>query len=298
MYILFVLLAVVIMIIYIRTKKKLRYNVKFTDRLNNALSLLHYKKDSKSYIKLQDKIKKAGLSINPETFQSIRILLPFAAVTFHILMNVINYVNLLLSINELENAARLLDDPSVLNVRFNVNIFIIHIILLVSLLLPDLILIIMKKLRLSLSKRETLTLQTYAIMLLKTSKPVKDILYSLYKRANYFKPLLEIATNTFSADSNKALDELRKSAPERSEFENVCIALQQALNGDRRLSITYLENHRKLSREVNKQIRIRKQTRNQGIGILVMMIPLLISAILVGYPWLMITIRAIGSMPI
>lgn len=298
MYIFLVLLAIAIMIIYIWPKKKLRYNVKFIDRLNNALSRLHYKQDSKPYIVLQHKIERAGFNINPETFQSIRFILPFVTVTFYFLLIAINYVNLRLSINELEIAAKVLDDLTVLNVRFNVNISFILIVFLVSFLLPDMALILMNKLRVSLSKRESLTLQTYTIILLRTSKPVKEILNSLYERAQYFKPSLERANNIFSTDSKKALEELKDSALERSEFENICIALHQALYGNRKLSITYLENHRDLAREVNKQKRIRRQTRNQGIGILVLMIPLLISAALVGYPWLMITIRAIGSIPI
>lgn len=298
MYIILVLLAVAIIIIYIWPKKKLRYNVKFINRLNNALSRFHYQKDSKLFIVLQHKIERAGFSINPETFQSIRFILPFVAVTFYFLLITINYVNLRLSINELEIAAKVLEDPSVLNVKFNVNIYFILIVFLVSFLLPDLALILMNKLRTSLSKRESQTLQTYTIILLKTSKPVKEILNSLYERSQYFRPSLERANNIFSTDSKKALEELKDSAPERSEFENICIALHQALYGNRKLSIIYLGNHRDLAREVNKQKRIRRQTRNQGIGILVLMIPLLISAALVGYPWLMVTIRAIGSIPI
>ncbi len=43
---------------------------------------------------------------------------------------------------------------------------------------------------------------------------------------------------------------------------------------------------------------MRKQTRNQGIGILAMMIPIAISIAVVGYPWLVYTIRAISSIPI
>lgn len=298
MYLFLVLLVIAMIILYIRPKKKLRYNVRFIDKLNNVLSRLHYKQDSKPNVALQHKIERTGFRINPVTFQSIRFILPFVAVTFYFLLISINYVNLRLSINELEIVAKVLEDSTVLNVKFNVNIYFILIVFLVSFLLPDLALTLINKMRASLSKRESLTLQTYTIILLKTSKPVKEILNSLYERAQYFKPSLEKANNIFSTDSKKALEELKNSAPERSEFENICIALHQALYGNRKLSITYLENHRDLAREVNKQKRIRKQTRNQGIGILILMIPLLISAALVGYPWLMITIRAIGSIPI
>ncbi|WMJ77872.1 hypothetical protein RBQ61_02790 [Sedimentibacter sp. MB35-C1] len=298
MHIILFLLAVIMIIVLIWPKKKLRRSIKLSDRLNSILSKLHYDEDSNNYKVLQQKINNAGINISPETFQSIRIIFPFMTTAFYILLNVINYVNLHLNIDAVKEAAKLLNDQSILNIRLNIDIRVILVIYLISILLPGLILKFMSSTRIKLSQKESLTLLTYTVMLLRTPKPVKDILNSIYERADYFKLILERANNTFSTDSKKALDELMNSAPDKTEFENICIALQEAQNGDRRLSIVYLENHRNLAREVNKQIRIRKQTRNQGIGILAMMIPIAISIAIVGYPWLIYTIRAISSIPI
>jgi len=299
MYILIFLLAIAMLLMGFRQKKKLRYknSIRFTERINNRLSKLHYKKDSKEYRNLQQKIINAGIHTSIETFQSIKIILPFAAVIFYILFKILNYVNLNLNMNELAEAARVLNDDSLLNVSLSINLSEIILIGAVAFLLPDLILKFMTKLRAGLSKKESLILQTYTIMLLKTSKPVKQILISLYERADYFKPVLGKAVNSFSASPEVALEELKSSAPQ-NDFQNICIALQQALNGDRKLSTIYLENHRNLAREVNKQIRIRNQTRNQGMGIILMMLPILASIAIVGYPWLVYTIRAIGQIPI
>lgn len=292
MYILFLFIAVITLLIDLHPKKKLRRNIKLTDKLNNKFSKFHYKKDSKNYRNLNIKIRNAGLNLSPETFQTIRFILPTAVIIFYILFEVINYLNLQINIEELKEAAKILNNETILNIHLNINIVTILFIGFITLILPNLILIFMIKIRSGIVKRESLVLQTYTIMLLKTSRPIKHILLSLYERANYFKPLLKAANEKFSADSKNALEELKNSSPQ-GDFVNICIALQQAMNSDRKFSVMYLENHRNLSREVNKQIRIRNQTRNQGIGILIMMIPLLINIAIVGYPWLMYTIRAI-----
>lgn len=292
MYILFLFIAVIILLIDLHPKKKLRRNIKLTDKLNNKFSKFHYKKDSKNYRNLNIKIRNAGLNLSSETFQTIRFILPAAVIIFYILFEVINYLNLQINIEELKEAAKILNNETILNIHLNINIVTILFIGFVTLILPNLILIFMIKIRSGIVKRESLVLQTYTIMLLKTSRPIKHILLSLYERANYFKPLLKAANEKFSADSKNALEELKNSSPQ-GDFVNICIALQQAMNSYRKFSVMYLENHRNLSREVNKQIRIRNQTRNQGIGILIMMIPLLINIAIVGYPWLMYTIRAI-----
>lgn len=300
MYIIFGLLAVIIIILSMRPKKKLNYrnNKKFVDRLNEKLSRLHYKKDSNNYRALQQRIINAGISVGPETFQTVRLILPLAVMILYILFNIINYLNLKLSIENLAEAAKVLKNETILNINLNINVLTMLLIGAVTLLLPDLIVRFMGAIRTEFSKREALILQTYTIILLRTTKPIKQILQSLYERADYFKPLLKTVNEKFSTNQNGALTELKNSAPQKSDFLNISIALKQALNSDRKLSVIYLENHRNLAREVNKQIRIRNQTRNQGIGILLMMIPILICIAIVGYPWMMYTIRAISQIPI
>lgn len=300
MYIVLTLLAVAIIIMCIPHKKKLKYrnNLKLTDRLNNKLSKLHYKKGGKNYSKLQQEIVNAGLTTSPEKYQTIRLMLPVAVMVFYIFFKIINFINLQLSIKSLTEAAKVLNDESILNIRLNINLLIVLFMGLMAFLLPDLILFFMGKIRSGISKREALILQTYTIMLLKTTKPVKQILISLYERADYFKPLLKTANERYSTEQNVALEEMKNSVPKNSGFVNICIALQQALTGDRKLSVTYLENHRHLAREVNKQVRIRNQTRNQGIGILIMIVPLITAIVIVGYPWLIYTIRAISLIPV
>ncbi len=298
MYAILLMISIVVLALSIKPKKKLkRRNDKgLLESLNNKFSKLHHKKGSRRYYKLKQKIINAGLKMSPETYQTVRLVLPVVVMVIYILFKSINFINLKISAENLIEAAKILNDESILNIRFNINFLIVFLIGFISLLLQELILFFMGKIKAKISKREALILQTYTIMLLKTTKPVKQILISLYERADFFKPHLKKANERFSTDPEVALSELMESA--QGDFINICIALQQAFNGCRPLSVTYLENRRNLSREVNKQIRIRNQTRNQGIGILIMIIPLVVSLAIVGYPWIMYTLKAIRSIPI
>ncbi len=300
MYVMLLLIIITILVLSFKSTKKLRNrnNKKILESLNNKLSRLHYKKGSDNYYKLQQKLLKAGLTISPETYQTLKLIMPVLAMITYILLKLINYINLKMGIDNLAEVARILNDESILNINFKIDFLFVLLIGITTFLLQGALPFFMAKVREKANKKEELILQTYTIMLLKTSKPIKDILVSLSERADYFKPLLKTASEKFSTDQVGALKDMKNSAPQKSEFLNICIALNQSLSGDRKLSGMYLESQRHMSREINKQVRIRKQIRNQGIGILIMSIPIAISIAVVGYPWLIYTIRAIRSMPI
>ena len=167
--------------------------------------------------------------MSPETYQTVRLVLPVVIMIIYILFKAINFINLKISAENLIEAAKILNDESILNIRFNINFLIVLLIGFISLLLQGLVLFFMEKIKSKISKREALILQTYTIMLLKTTKSVKQILISLYERADFFKPHLKKANERFSTDPEVALSELMESA--QGDFINICIALQQAFNG-------------------------------------------------------------------
>jgi hypothetical protein len=213
------------------------------------------------------------------------------------LFKILNYVNLQVNTEELKEAAKVLNDETILNIKLNINFLALLLIGCISSLLPDLIMKFLIKSKINIGQKEALTLQTYTIMLLKTAKPVKQILISLYGRTSLFKHQLELAINKYSSDPDKALSDLKESVTQNN-FKIISIALQQALNNDRDLSIKYLENHRNLAREVNKQIRIRNQTRDEMVGMMIMMVPMLLTLCIIGYPWLIYTLKSISSIPL
>lgn len=299
MYIIFLLIAILLILLDLKPAKKLKYrsNAIIIDKLNNKLSWIQYKKDSKKYKETQTKIKKAGLELSTETYQTIKIILPIVTMILYILFKILNYTNLQVNTEELREAAKVLNDETILNIKLNINSLVVLLIGFISSLLPDLIIKFLIKSKTYLGQKEALTLQTYTIMLLRTAKPVKQILISLYERTSIFKHQLELAINKYSSDPDKALSDLKGSVTQ-DNFKIICISLQQALNNDRDLSIRYLENNRNLAREVNKQIRIRNQTREEMVGMMIMMIPMLLTLCIIGYPWLIYTLKSISSIPL
>lgn len=299
MYLIFASLSVFIFLYDLIPYKKLRRKIntgRLIDKLTNKIIKFQYKEGSTKYEEIKYKIKKAGLDLKPETYQIIKVILPIIFMNIYILFKIINYVNLSLNIEELRETARVLDNKKILDIYLDIRISIVILVGILSFFIPNAVLNIIIKARKKISEKENLILQSYTIMLLKSTKPVKQILISLYDRAKIFKPYLEYAVNRFSTDENAALEELKNSVPNES-FKNICISLQKALNNDRRLSIHYLENHRKLSMEVNKQLRIRKETKDQAIGMILMILPMLIAIGIAGYPWLIFTIKSISSIP-
>ena len=281
-------------------KKKLNRKRNFSTMkksINKYLSFMQYKKGSKKYEEMDNNIKKAGLDITPETYQTITILMPTIISLVYIAFKILNYVNFMASTEEIKKVAEILQDPSLLNVKLNIRFLYLLMVWVITFLVIKSIPKIKISFRQAASEKETMILQTYTIMMLKTEKPTKEILKSLYERANIFRPYLQRAISKFSTDHNNALTELKNTVP-NNNFKKICIALEQLLNNDKKLSLTYLENHRVLMREINKQKRMRKGTKDQIIGMLLMILPMLVFISIIGYPILIYTIKSIKTIPI
>lgn len=292
-----VFLLILDMTIFKKKKLKKKFNkIDYIQKINNKIAFLQYKKGSKEYQKLKYSLLKSGLNITPETFQTINMIVPFIVVFISIVIEFIRYINNLVSLSSMKRAAEILGDESILNIDFSIKPVNLLIVWVITFMLPKIIMKIVIAIRKIFSEKEVLILQTYTIMMLKTKKPVKEILISLLERAKIYKPYIERALKTFSTDQEGALTLLKETSP-NSNFKKICISLEQALKNDKELSITYLENHRILSREVNKQLRLRKNKRNEIIGVLLMVFPLFILIAIGAYPWLIYMLKILNNMP-
>lgn len=281
-------------------KKKLRHKrtIKtIMQSISKKLRTIQYNEGSKKYEELKMNLKKAGLDITPEEYQTITILMPTIITIIYTAFKILNYINFIVNAEEIKKVAEILQDTSLLDVKLNIRFLNLLLVWLITLLVVKSIPKIKISLRQATSEKETMILQTYAIMMLKTEKPTKEILKSLYERAKIFRPYLEKAINKFSTDSNRSLTELKNTVP-NDNFKKICIALEQSLNNDKKHSIDYLENHRILIREVNRQKRMRKGIKNQIIGMLLMILPMLVFVSIIGYPIIMYTIKSIKTIPI
>lgn len=288
------------MLIYAKKKRRIKTNgllhkLEILGKHSFSKSLQD-KPGSKNYKKIQNDLKKARLKLTPEGFYAITYILPIIIVIALIVVNYTNAVNTLLNLEQIKVVAEKLGKPEMAEVSFKINWPFILVAALLGNMLPRWVLKIIIGIRGSLSEKEVLMLQTYVIMMLKAGKPVKEILISLYERSKAFRDPLELAVNTYSANPNEALQQMKDTVPNES-FGKICVALEQTLNNDRKISLTYLENHRVLGKEINEQIRIRKNTKKKIFGLLLMIVPMIALMAIGAYPWLIFTLKQIDNIP-
>jgi nitrate reductase NapE component len=146
------------------------------------------------------------------------------------------------------------------------------------------------------SEKEILLLQSYAVIMLRSNVPTKEILIALCKRSKIFKSNFELAVKKYSTNPEAAFKNLKESS-NSNNFRKTCIALEQSFKTDNQVSLRYLENNRVFTREVNKQHRLRKNKRNEIIGTLLLIFPLFMLIAIGAYPWIIYILRLLNNMP-
>lgn len=304
-YLIFLIIALVLLVIdLVNNKKKdrLSKSYSFLDRLkrlskNKFFKLFQDKPQSKSYKKLKNDLIGAGIQISPEVFKTFSIIFTFFIVVCCILIKYLNIVNTIINFEQIKIAAERLNKPELLEISLQLNWISLLVIVLISYLIPYGVLKLIVLIRKGMSEKEVLKLQTYTIIMLKTQMPTKRILVCLHERADLFKEPLKIAVESFSTNPNKVLQDLKNSV-KNENFKKIIISLEQNLNNDKKTSLIYLENHRKLGKEISKQLRIRKNTKKQLIGVLLMIAPLAAFLAIGFYPWLVYTLKNINNLNI
>ena len=304
LYIIPLLIALLLVIIdfILNVKKKRRIPTKgLVSKLekwgrNKLIKKLHDKPESKGYIKLSKKLKQAGIKMSPEAFQTMTYIIPIIIVIILLAIKYTNVINTLMNLEQLKIVAQKIGKEDIAKVDTSVNIPFLLIAFLISHKAPEWILNVLIAYRNAKGHKEIIMLQTYAIMMLKAGQSTKRILISLMERSRLYKEPLEIAVNSFSTNPNKALKELEESVGNK-DFKKLCVALQQTLNYDRKISLTYLQNHRVLGRELQKLNRKAKNTKKSLFGMLLLIIPLLTFILVAGYPWLLFSLKQLDSVP-
>lgn len=304
-YVIAVILALILITIdlvrYRKKRQKLRI-YKLSNKLdqisrNKFIKFVLDKKGEKYKVRVKNNLKQSELNLSPEAFQVITFITPIILIIASIVISYLNKLNMLINIDKLMIVAEQLGKPELAEISFKLNKSIIAIIALVGYFIPDGLLKIIVLIRKGMSEKEVLVLQTYTIIMLKADMPTKRILVSLYKRSRIFKKELETAVNKFSTDPNKALREIKENSF-NDGFKKIIISLEQNLNSDKKIGVVYLQNNRTLGKEIAEQLRIRKTNKKNIIGILFMIIPLIVLLAIGFYPWLVYTLKQIGSISI
>ena len=299
MYKILLLISCLLFLLSFKKKKKIKRKVNFQDietKLNNSLRLFQYKKGSKEYQNLEKKLKIAGINLKPETYCSLNFLISVCAVVIFVVFRIFGYFNKLVNIDMITKAAEVLNDPNLLDIRLSVSLPDVLIVFLIAYALPNIIIKITGILRRAAAEKEILLLQSYTVIMLRTGIPVKEILYNLSLRAKIYRPDIDMAVKKFSTNPESTLKELKESST-NNNFRKTCIALEQALKTDKDFSLAYLEKNRTITREINKQYRLRKNKRNEIIGTLLLIFPLLMLVAIGAYPWIIYILGLLNNIP-
>ena len=298
-YKILIILSIFSALLGLKKKKIMRRKVTIKDverRINKAIYFLQHKRGSKEYIKLDKDIKASGIEISPETFQSLRIIVSVFASILTVLFKFLLYLNKAANIEVLNIASEMLNDPRITNIEPDINISTVLTVFLIAYILPGLFLKVSDGLRKVSSEKEILLLQSYAVIMLRSNVPTKEILIALCKRSKIFKSNFELAVKKYSTNPEAAFKNLKESS-NSNNFRKTCIALEQSFKTDNQVSLRYLENNRVFTREVNKQHRLRKNKRNEIIGTLLLIFPLFMLIAIGAYPWIIYILRLLNNMP-
>lgn len=277
----------------INKTKKTPLKIALINLSNSKIFALDKSKDY--YKKLNRDLKGLGLNITPELFDVITFILVIITMISVVLLSYIYKLNLLVNYEELKAASELLGRPELIKINLGLNVNNILFSTLIMIVLPRLLLKLSVKFKLLLEEKEVIMLQTYALMMIKSGKPVKEILISLNERSRMFKRIFENTINGYSNDPNKALKNARDSTANIG-FEKIIRALEQCLNNDRSISLQFLTNHRKLTKELKSLERNKKNTTKNIVSTLLLIIPLLAFMFIFGYPIFSFSLKMLGSM--
>ena len=298
-YKILLLISCLFFLLSFRKRKKIKRKVTFQDiepKLNTYLKLLQYNKGSKEYQRLERKLKGAGIKLKPETYCSLNFLFSICVVLLFVLFKIFGYFNKLVNIDMITKAAEVLNNPNLLEIKLSVKLPNVLIVFLIAYALPNIIIKITGILRRAAAEKEILLLQSYTVIMLRTGIPVKRILNNLSLRAKIYRSDIEMAVKKFSTNPESALKELKDSFS-NNNFRKTCIALEQALKTDKDFSLAYLEKNRAITREINKQYRLRKNKRNEIIGTLLMVFPLFMLIAIGAYPWIIYILKLLNNIP-
>ncbi|GEM_PF-792696 len=289
--------AMIMLLLDHRNNKMLKRKTSFRERVERLSKTKMFKENrkGKSYRVLQENLTHLGIGVTPEFFNAFSFVAALIAAAVVLVLELIYKLNLISNMEELKEAAKILNDPSLLEVSFNYGIIVITMIIMI--ILPRRILKLIVSVKSLMEENEVIMLQTYTLMMIKAGKPIKQILVSLMDRSKMFKNILRKAVNTYSKDPNSALREVRESTSNKG-FEKTIRALEQALVHDRDVSIIFLRNHRKLTKELKELNRVKKNSMKSIISTLLLIIPLLAFAFIAGYPFLVYSMKMLDNVPI
>lgn len=296
-----ILIAILLLILSITEQNKRRVKrISFMDMIkkiseSEIAQKFFLQPDQKKYKQLERNLKQAGyVNTKVATLQVIKLISPLIGFGILLVFKLTNIINYLLTAEKIQRMTSHISDYSF---SLEINLAPMFLISLFFYVVPDIYLKLKTTLRNARGQSEAMILMTYAVMMLKAKRSVKQVLVSLMERSYVYREPFEVAVNSYSTNPTKALKDF-KDRVGQPQLEKIGIALEQALNRDSKTSLYYLENHRVLGKELNRINRKKKNTQKSMFGLVLLILPLSALAVVAGYPWLIFAFSQFKSVPI
>ena len=279
--------------------QKIQINIPLKARLSNLQRHILFKRfiitEGRFYSRIQRFINQYTVfGINTSQIQVLSLLSVYSLFAFQYLVWLNNAFNTLIFSKNIQIIAESIGNPAMATVT-SPHILRMGIISLIGYFIPYGAILIIHRVLKNKTESESILLQSYAIMLLKTNKGVKYILEILYHRANMFKEPLRVCLENYSTDAGLALQELVASSG-NERFRTTISALEKSLFYDREMAVTYLSNIKKLQNNLQR-IKIQKKDKDkQLMGAILLVVPLACFAAVAGYPWMILLLQVLTGL--
>ena len=291
--------------IHINNTNKL---AQYLDRLTEAPLFRPFmlKEDSDEYIKLENKIVKAGgvWGITPNVIQLFRILLPAAGFVLMLalyLIRVATASSVDLSSSFIEQLAEnqgvtenFFQTQSTIEVSaeqtggFQISFMAVMWIFIISLLLyllPNMFLDFLIKRRRKTMKKELPVIETFIIIMLETgSYTVYDILRTLLDTTVFFKPYITMCLNEYYVDPHRAIQNMADRVQDE-EFQVVCNGLKQAVDTDKSHTATFMKQHLDQIKKIQDLQREANIKKKPLMYVFLLALPMASIVVIWFFPW-------------
>lgn len=287
--------------------------VKYLDKVteNELLRNFMLKEDSDDYAKLDALIHQAGGlgGVTPNIIQLFRIVLPpmafVVALATYLIKVTVNTESL--STTALQQA---LDKSNAVSgflqatvaprtaENAGVNWVVIMWIFLLSMLLyvlPEMVIKNRIKARRRIMAKELPVMETFIVIMLESgTHTVYDILKALLDTTVFFKPYITMCLNEYYVDPKRAIQNMADRVNDE-EFQIVCNSLKQAVDMDKKCTVTFMKQHLDQIRKLQYLQREAAIKKKPLMYVFLLALPLMNIVIIWFYPWFVRAMKMLST---
>lgn len=279
--------------------------VKYLDKVteNDLLRNFMLKEDSDDYAKLDALILQAGGlgGLTPNIVQLFRIVLPPVAFVIALITYLIKTSISTVTLNP-SQLQQMLDASNAVSGFLQASpapaattsttggvswiaIMWIFILSLVLYILPEMIIKNRIKARRKIMAKELPVMETFIVIMLESgTHTVYDILKTLLDTTTFFKPYITMCLNEYYVDPKRAIQNMADRINDE-EFQIICNSLKQAVDMDKKYTVTFMKQHIDQIRRLQDLQREAAIKKKPLMYVFLLALPLINIVVIWFYPW-------------